>query len=63
MKKLSKKEILENAEKRKREMVFELAFYENVIEKIPTEKTLQKIELLRQDIQELETELEIFKKM
>lgn len=63
MKKLSKKEILENAEKRKTEMEFELAFYENVMEKIPTSRTLQKIELLRQDIKELENELEIFKKL
>ena len=63
MKKLSKKEILENAEKRKKEMEFDLAFYENVMKKMPTSRILRKIELLKQDIQELENELEIFIKM
>lgn len=63
MKKLSKKEILENAEKRKKEMEFDLAFYENVMAKMPTSRILKKIELLRQDIKELENELEIFKKL
>lgn len=60
MKKISKKQIITNAEKRLKEMKFDLAFYENIYNKIKTENNLNKINLLKQDIIELENELNIF---
>lgn len=62
MKKLTRKQILKNAESRLKEMKMELIFSENVYQKRPTEHIGNKIELLKEDILELEGEIKIFKK-